>query len=58
LSDGVSLELAKHYRVVLFAETSHEFEGDDEKGNTDAGYGEHAVRGDVPGAGEEACTGS
>lgn len=54
----MSLELAKHYRVVLFGETSHEFEGDDEKGNTDAGYGEHAVRGDVPGAGEEACTGS
>lgn len=51
----MSLELSKHGGIVFFAEASHEFERDDEQGDADAGYGEHAVGGDMPGAGEEAC---
>jgi hypothetical protein len=49
----VALELTEEKGVMFFAEAAHEFETHNEEGNGNAGGGEHAARGDVPGFCEE-----
>lgn len=52
---GTAVELAEEEGVVLLAEAAEELDEDDEQQDANAGSDHHAVVGDVPRRGQEAC---